>query len=131
MVERPYTPAMAAALRRLQFDPAAVLSYEGLSGGLVWSDEWSPELQRACSQAPPEVKYVCRFLWAYRASLIKGSPDPRWEDLWQTMRADFPCWPMFQRSRCTPELQGELERRGRAFLDELEDVFGNCPPKGS
>lgn len=123
MSEQLVTNEMAAALRRLQFDPTATPTYEGLSGGLVWPDEWSEELSRACSEAPPGKKYVCRYLWAYRASMIRGCPDDRLADLWQALLVQFPGWPGFQSSRRSPEHRAELERMEAAFLRNLEEEW--------
>jgi len=115
------TNEMAAALLRLQFDPAAAPSYEGLSGGLVWPDEWSEELSRACSEAPLDKRYVCRYLWAYRASVIRGCPDDRLAGLWQALLVHFPSWPGFQPNRRSPEHRADLERMEAAFLRDLEE----------
>lgn len=58
-------------LRACQFDPAAQLNYELLSGGIIWTDERYGEfstlcLERGCSRYG--------MLFAYRTSLLRRTP---------------------------------------------------------
>ncbi|MBX3472134.1 MAG: hypothetical protein KF878_35225 [Planctomycetes bacterium] len=54
----PVTGPVASALRDLRADPDARPDDERLSGGLVWPDETSPALLRACLAAPPEERHL-------------------------------------------------------------------------
>ena len=117
-------PAVAAALRALRYDPEAAPAYEGLSGGLVWSDEWSDELSQAVGTLTGDRRWLFRYVSAYRASLIRGTPDWRLSHPWEALQATHPDWPGFHPARRSGDLRGVLERDREEFVKELDDALG-------
>jgi hypothetical protein len=115
----PLTPDQARALESLRFDPNARRSYELLSGGFVWTDETCDGVWHA-PDAGDEQWYVLRYLWGYRASLIRGAPDERLRSTWDAMVANYPDWPGLRPERRSTALAAELEAQARVALDDLE-----------
>lgn len=86
------------------------ISYENMSGGLVWSDETHKEM-------PIEVFWALRFIWAYRTSLMLGKPRDELRNLWEQAESVIPQWVGFrmERRQPTPELLA-IYRRGEVSL---------------
>jgi hypothetical protein len=82
-----------------QPSPSATVFYEVMSGALVWSDE-------KIEGVPTEVIWALRPLFAFRSSLILGSPQEKWRPYWEASVAMFPHWIGFRPERliATPEL---------------------------
>lgn len=93
------------------------VSYENMSGGLVWSDETNREM-------PVEVIWALRGIWAYRTSLMLGSPRDELKDIWEQAQSLIPKWVGFrmERRQSTPELLA-VYRRGVVTLKKcLRDL---------
>ena len=105
---QPYVARLNALSEPL---PSATVFYEVMSGGLVWSDE-------VIRDVPTPVIWALRPLFAYRTSLILGTPQVKWSSYWNACFAMFPSWIGFrpERSVATPELLRVL-KKGEKRLD--------------
>jgi hypothetical protein len=92
-----------------------------MSGGLRWGDEFPPETISACMR---EDNWAFRFVWAYRASLIRGEPREELRAAWDQLARECPDWPGFLPERRAPELRERLEAENARFLAEMEALFG-------
>ena len=120
------TPLAATALRNiaplmrvLVCSPQAALSYEMLSGALVWSDEL-PEFRvlRLVHRWD-----VIRFVLRFRTTLILGDPNEELREYWDEARQHFSEWPGFDLRRRSADLREavrELESRANAEIDEID-----------
>jgi hypothetical protein len=115
-----FPEAVLAIIRRARWNPQAACSYEGLSGGLRWDDEFPREAISACVQAD---NWAFRFVWAYRASLIRGRPREELRVAWDQLAQECPHWPGFRPERRAAELRGLLEAENARFLAEVEALF--------
>jgi hypothetical protein len=109
-----------AIIRQARWNPDAACSYEGLSGGLTWDDEFPREAISACVQAD---NWAFRAVWAYRASLIRGQPREELRATWDQLARECPHWPGFRPERCAAELREFLEAENSRFLNEVEAMF--------
>lgn len=99
--------------------PSARVFYEIMSGGLVWSDEAGEDL-------PVEVVWALRPLFAFRSSMILGSPQEKWRTYWDACVVLFPRWVGFHAERTTPtpallRILRQGERRLDRCLESLDD----------
>jgi hypothetical protein len=102
-------------LRGLRVDPQATRHYEMMSGGFFWSDERpGPDYSEIAGD------YAMRFLFGYRASLVRGQPRADLRSLWEAVLAACPEWPGFLTERCSPALAEELARASKSGLRDLD-----------
>ena len=106
-------------LRALRYDPAAVRGYEMMSGGFMWSDELPASDQYS---DPHDGDYALRFLFGYRASLIRGRPDEGLRPVWDAVLAACPSWPGFRSERCSVSLAAELGKDRKTGMRHLERI---------
>src|SRR6516165_9482015 len=93
------------------------VSYEILSGALIWSDETNRNL-------PVEVIWALRFIVAYRTSLMLNKPREEFKPMWDLGLSLFPKWVGFrpERRQPTPKLL-QIYRRGHVSLKKcLRDM---------
>ncbi len=107
------------ALRTLNFNPRAVRSFEGMSGGFIWSDEFSDAVFDVCFAKD---NWAFRFLLGYRASLIAGQPRDDLRGPWDQLKIQCPQWPGFRPERCSSSLSVCLDAEGDRFIKDLEEA---------
>jgi hypothetical protein len=95
-------------------DPNARLSYDLLSGGLIWSDEVPNE--------PIGDMLMFRYLLKWRTDIILEKVHPDVWQYWSAAKSAFPKWPGFAPCRCTPNSElldefAQLSREGNASID--------------
>src|SRR5215813_628912 len=83
-------------LLKLKRDPSSEPFYDMMSDALVWEDEM------LFAGLSAEQMGCLRTIFRYRTSLIVGSPDQRFQQLWKLLTAKCPQWIGFSPSRCTP-----------------------------
>jgi hypothetical protein len=90
--------------------PRPKVSYEIMSGALIWSDETN-------SKTPGTVMEALRYVVAYRTSLMLGKPREVLKPIWEHALTLFPNWVGFrpERRQPTPELL-RIYRRGDVSL---------------
>jgi hypothetical protein len=93
-----------AALDRMPFDPAARGSFELMSGGLMWPDEFPRPGSTEWEAVSPRWAY--RYLLAYRASLTLGEERAEFRPVWEQVLRHAPNWPGLR-----PERRGKRARR--------------------
>jgi hypothetical protein len=81
----------------------------------MWSDE-RPE--PGYSEVAGD--YAMRFLFGYRASLVRGQPREDLRSVWEAVLAACPEWPGFLPERCSPALAEELSRASASSFRDLE-----------
>jgi hypothetical protein len=111
----------AAILNQLPRDSQAVVRYELMSDGLVWTDEYP----RSQGLGNSEIGYL-RILWRFRSSLIMGSPDDKWRTYWDEGQCLFPNWPGFDPARSDPKWRSHFaEYREKAMRgwEELDREY--------
>src|SRR4051794_10498696 len=86
---------LAPFLRGLTSSPTATVSFELLSGGLLWSDEFPGDP----AWYGVENWDIIRFVLNYRTSLILGEPAAGGREIWEEARRLFPDWPGFAPER--------------------------------
>lgn len=86
------------------------VSYEAMSGALIWSDETKDD-------TPTEVIWALRAIWAYRTSLMLDDPREELKPYWDLGLEQFPRWVGFRprRRKATPRLLS-IHRRGDVSL---------------
>src|SRR5258707_8470723 len=94
-----YLGSLVPALADLKLDPSAKPFYDIMSGGLIWSDEKLP-LGLSAEQLG-----CLRAVFRFRTSLIEGTPDSRFQTLWNVLKERCPGWIGFAPSRCSPTLE--------------------------
>jgi hypothetical protein len=87
-----------AFLRECQFDPAASCGCELLSGAVFWSDERFMEFTGLSRHRG---RGFAGVLFAYRTSLLVGSPREELRFAWDVARAACPEWIGFRPERTT------------------------------
>ena len=110
-------------LRGSRVDPAATRQFEIMSGGFMWSDE-----RPGAGYSEAAGDYAMRFLFAYRASLVRGRPRAELRAVWEAVLAACPEWPGFLPERCSPELAPELERASSTNSRYLRRLFRTTTP---
>jgi hypothetical protein len=101
---RLFSDAALAILDRMPFDVEARGSFEIMSGGLIWPDEFPRPGTDAWAAIAPGWLY--RFLIAYRASITLHPAQAKPYELWQQVVQHAPNWPGLR-----PERRGEQARR--------------------
>lgn len=100
---------LAPVLAKSEMDASAKVFYDVMSAGLVWTDE-------KLSDLTVEQMGCLRAIFRYRTSLIQGTPDLRFETLWNLLKIKCPQWIGLDPRRCTPspQLLSEYKRlRGK------------------
>lgn len=89
---------------------SAKVSYEVMSGALVWSDEMN-------STTSIEVIWALRLVFAYRTSLMLNTSREEFKPIWNHGLSQFPNWVGFlpERRQPTPELL-QIYRREHVSL---------------
>jgi hypothetical protein len=99
-----------AVLDRMPFDPGARGSFELMSGGLIWPDEFPPPWSPGWELVRPQ--WVYRYLIAYRRTLTLGEDRASFRPVWEQVARHAPNWPGLR-----PERRGErAARRLRAAI---------------
>ena len=119
--------ALGSLAPRLESRPhrwMAMPFYDGLSGALIWTDEW-PDVTVGSLQVT-EVGLL-RLLLAYRGSLIAGAPILEWSACWNDAQRAAPSWPGFRRRRCRRSrvLARYQSRAAEAFLSSVRRWEGD------
>lgn len=112
-----------ALLRLAPWDPMAEMHYDGFAGGLLWTDEFPPDVISACDRAE---SWAYRVVIAYRASLIEDQPRDELRATWEQLLCACPNWPGFRPDRCSPELRNHLAREGKRFIRRLDALDRLC-----
>ena len=112
-----FSDAALALLDAMPLDPNATYSYEHLSGGFVWSDEF-PRI------STPEWNIVShddlyRHLWHIRRLITLGDTDLESLPLWQQLVNHAPSWPGLLPERRT----GRIVKRLRAAVRLAERCY--------
>lgn len=94
-------------LNRMIYDPEDRPSYEIMSGGLLWRDEFPP----FTTTLPREGKivwkeYAPRYLIAFRASITCGEERIEFRPIWEQVVEFAPSWPGLR-----PDRRDERMRR--------------------
>jgi hypothetical protein len=108
-----------AILKQCKWNPEATMSYDGMSGGLLWSDEFPDAAFKACMD---EDNYAFRYVLAYRASLIRQAPREPVLAAWEQLARECPEWPGLRSERCSPSLVDELESRESRFFADFDAI---------
>ncbi len=117
-------------LRQTRWDPNAICIYDGISGGLVWSDEYPRAAFAACFS---ENNWAFRYVLAYRASLIREDPRDEFRAPFFQLVRECPDWPGLRPERRSPELQDHLnlaQSRFRKKFQQAETVYGDTRREG-
>jgi hypothetical protein len=120
-----FSAAALAVLDRQPFDPAARGSYEMMSGGLMWRDEFpevgSPEWQLVAAD------WVYRYLIGYRASITLGEERAAFRPVWEQVVQMAPNWPGLREERRGDDARRRLSaarRSSKRCLDEVARRLG-------
>ncbi len=116
-----FSVAALEILNNQPYDPAAKGSYELLSGGLIWPDEFPKfgEPGREVVYAP----WAYRFLIAARAAITLGDEQTGFRPTWDQVVREAPKWPGLRPERWGEQARKRLlaaKRRETKCLDELE-----------
>jgi hypothetical protein len=111
---------VANELDQTRIKTDAEVGYDVLSDGIVWSDEYPPNLVGRTEE------FDCvRILLRYRTSVLTGSPDEYLRPYWEFARTQFPNWAGFdaERNSPSPEMQKFRERSERRDTRLLKVLF--------
>jgi hypothetical protein len=116
-----FSAAALEILNRQQYDPTAKGSYELLSGGLRWPDEFPKHGEPGWGEvfAP----WAFRFLLAARAAITLGDEQTGFRSTWDQVVREAPNWPGLRPDRRGEQARKRLlaaKRREANCLDELE-----------
>lgn len=109
-------------LNGMTYDPRSKASYEVMSGGLFWPDEF-PKLGAPGSRVVWE-GFLPRFLIAYRASLTIEEPRDEFRSIWEQVVNGAPNWPGLHEERRGPKARSRLlaaKRREKVCLAEAHE----------
>ncbi len=93
-------------LADLKFDRSADVFLDLLSDSLVWEDEM------IVAGLTAEQMGCLRAIFRYRTGLNCGTPESRFEPLWDQLKHECPTWIGFDPSRSVPS-KGHLENYER------------------
>jgi hypothetical protein len=116
----PKPEILIEALRGVRYDPKAERSYELMSGGFVWSDEYPAGFTFTVGD------FAFRFLVGYRASLIRGAPREELRSVWDAVLAGCPDWPGFRPERRSTDLVTELDRASKRMMRSVDALDRAC-----
>lgn len=113
---------LTKAMSTARFDADAPYFYELMSGALVWQDEKADFSSENWSAG--EIGLL-RMIWAFRSSVILGSPRQEFESVWRRLLNAAPNWPGFRAERCNPSEEAILylktaKRRSDRNFDRYE-----------
>jgi hypothetical protein len=108
---------IAPKLNELPEDPNARVSFEMMSGGLVWSDELP-----AWDQMEPGESHCLRAIWRFRSSLILGCPAEKYRPYWEEAQQLFPNWPGFHLQRRDSQWRQFLTEASEKSSQEWEEA---------
>lgn len=94
-----YLDSLIPILAALKIDPVAKVFYDLMTDALIWADERPP------FDLTAEQMGCLRAIFRFRTSLITSTPDTRFYNLWDTLKAKCPQWIGFTPSRCSPTAQ--------------------------
>lgn len=112
-------------LDQQHYDPAAKASFELLSGGLLWPDEFPRPTSSEWAVISPN--YLYRYLLAYRASITLGNERSEFRAIWEQVANHAPNWPGMREDRRGEKAQKRLRaalRRQERCLSDLETELG-------
>jgi hypothetical protein len=110
----PQPEVLIEVFHGLRYDPQAKRSYELMSGGFVWSDEYPAGFSWGTGD------FALRFLVGYRASLVRGAPREELRSVWDAVLAGCPDWPGFRPERRSTDLVGELDRASKRMMRSVD-----------
>ena len=116
----PQPEVLIEVLRGCRHDPDAKRSYELMSGGFVWSDEYPSGFSFATDDS------AFRFLVGYRASLIRGAPREELRSVWDAVLAGYPDWPGFRPERRSTDLVVELDAASKHMMRSVDALDRSC-----
>jgi hypothetical protein len=125
-----FTSAGLEVLNRRPYDPAARASYDILSGGLIWPDEFPRIGSPEWLVIAPRCAY--RYLIAYRASLTLGEELPDFRPVWDQVTSSASNWPGLRAERRGETARRRLlaaKQRETRCLDALESELGRPNPQ--
>jgi hypothetical protein len=99
-----FSPTALAVLDRMPLDSTARGSFELMSGGLMWPDEFPRPGSPDWATVSPN--WVYRYLLAYRASITLGEERAEFRPVWEQVARHAPNWPGLRAER-----RGERARR--------------------
>jgi hypothetical protein len=99
-----FSAAALAVLDSRPYDPLARGSYELMSGGLMWPDEFPRPGSPEWAEISPN--WVYRYLIAHRASITLGEERVEFRAVWEQVVQFASRWPGLREDR-----RGELARR--------------------
>jgi hypothetical protein len=105
-----------AILLRTEWSPTAKRTFDGMSGGFVWDDEFPADAVEACTRIN---NWAFRAVVGYRASLIAGQPREELRAPWDQLASACPGWPGFRAERQSIELRGPMERACERFTASI------------
>ena len=115
------------SIKQLTLDPNARCQYELLSGGLVWSDEFTITILNELSGLGEEpIAHIFRYLWAYRSSLIEKQERQEFRHIWTEMLTTFPDWPGFRSERSSPDLKERLIKEQKLMEKRIRRMERLC-----
>lgn len=114
-----FPQSVLAILRQTTWDPNAICIYDGISGGLVWSDEYPREAFAECFSSN---NWAFRYVLAYRASLIQGIARDEFRAPWFQLVLECPNWPGLRQERRSPTLRDYLNESQARFKEEFLEV---------
>lgn len=110
----PFPVAARALFGSLRHDPSAKRGFDVFSGGFVWSDEVSRDVD-----AVPDTVLPLRQLIDHRAALTNGTTSEHAE-VWAAVERLYPDWPGLRPERRDAELAVELAIELDAAIEDLE-----------
>ena len=116
-----FSDAAIAILNSMVVDPDATYSYEHLSGGFYWSDEFPPTDSPDWDIVGHD--YLYRFLIRIRRCITLGDDSVAATPLWQQVLVDAPNWPGLLPDRRSGRIVKRLlaaERLADRCLAQLE-----------
>lgn len=114
-----FPEAALELLRQARWDPAAQCTYEIMSGGFKWSDEWPENVGFICVE---HGSWAFRYVLGYRASLIQGVPRQELRSAWEQLKLSCPEWPGFRPDRSSPALKPALDDAANEAVLDMDDL---------
>ena len=119
-----FSDAALAILDAMRHDPDATYSYEHLSGGFYWSDEFPPFDSADWKVVGHD--YIYRYLIRIRRCITLGDTALESSPLWQQVSSLAPNWPGLLPERRSGRIVRRLraaERMADRCLEKLEAKF--------
>jgi hypothetical protein len=120
-----FSAAGLSVLDRQVYDPTVRASYESMSGGLMWPDEFPAYSSPAWMEISPN--WVYRYLIAYRASITLEEERAEFRPVWEQVARHAPNWPGLRAERRGERARRRLQaakRREARCLAELDAEIG-------